>query len=41
MSWLVVVPVVLAKFLLPITLVRFPFLAGWATSSWTPSMATC
>ncbi len=30
MNWLVVVPVILAKFLLPVALVPFPFLAGWA-----------
>lgn len=30
MNWLVVVPVVLAKFLLPVALIWFPFAAGWA-----------
>jgi hypothetical protein len=30
MNWLVVVPVVAAKFLLPVALIWFPFAAGWA-----------
>lgn len=30
MNWLVIVPVVLAKFLLPVALIWFPFAAGWA-----------
>lgn len=30
MNWSIVVPVVLAKFLLPLALVWFPFAAGWA-----------
>lgn len=30
MNWLIVVPTVAAKFLLPVALIWFPFAAGWA-----------